>query len=372
MHTLMRSLKYACVAMLLGPGLSLVTATAANALSDAREPGSLIIFPYFATGAVTPDGTVQPMTEIHIGVTCPVGFTCPEGEPIKLEAHWVCPGSENPNTSFVCKESDFVLFTTVNGKITVNPNGQSSVGNIPRPPCTHGYLIAWVVNVLDQPIKFDGLFGDAVVRNSSSALAAYDGVTVQAADPDPLHTLGVITTGTDTFTGQSTLIFDGVPGHYTMLTGQLTGDVKFTDVIPGPGIVDPKTWLVFLTVDVQSNFPNNPTFVPLTFYNAKEVRTSTSFNFVCWGASPNHSTQREPDPDGAGHHRGKLCFRAGGEGANLWNPGRKRAGHSAGSCLHSRGYRVHFNRTGVYNPAVQQQRRSSDSFRARLRSCKTV
>ena len=286
MHTLMRSIKYACGAMLLGLGLSLATATAANALSDPKEPGSLIIFPYFATGTVTPDGTVAPMTEIHIGVTCPVGFTCPEGEPIKLEAHWVCPGSENPNTSFVCKESDFVLFTTVNGKITVNPNGQSSVGNIPRPPCAHGYLIAWVINLLDQPIKFDGLFGDAVVRNSSSALAAYDGVTVQAADTLPADTGHLITLGTDTFTGQSTLIFDGVPGHYTMLTGQLTGDVKFTDVIPGPGRVDPKTWLVFLTVDVQSNFPNNPTFVPLTFYNAKEVPTSTSFNFVCWGQVP--------------------------------------------------------------------------------------
>ena len=47
MHTLMRSFKYACVAMLLGPGLSLATATAANALSNSQEPGSVIIFPYF-------------------------------------------------------------------------------------------------------------------------------------------------------------------------------------------------------------------------------------------------------------------------------------------------------------------------------------
>jgi hypothetical protein len=284
MHTLMRSFKYACVAMLLGPGLSLATATAANALSDAKEPGSLIIFPYFTTGTVTPDNAVQPKTEIHIGVTCPVGVTCPEGEPVKLEAHWVCPGSENPSTSFVCKESNFVLFTTVNGKITVNPNGQSSVGNIPPPPCRHGYLIAWVINTLDQPIKFDGLFGDAVVRNSSSAESAYDGIPVQAADTVPADTGKLITTGLDLNTGEPTLIFDGVAPHYTMLTGQLTGDVKFTNDVTTPGTVDPNTALVFLTVDVQSNFPNNPTFVPLTFYNAKEVPTSTSFNFVCWGA----------------------------------------------------------------------------------------
>jgi len=284
MHTLMRSFKYACVAMLLGPGLSLATATAANALSDAKEPGSLIIFPYFTTGTVTPDSAVQPKTEIHIGVTCPVGVTCPEGEGVKLEAHWVCPGSENPSTSFVCKESNFVLFTTVNGKITVNPNGQSSVGNIPPPPCRHGYLIAWVIDIFDRPIKFDGLFGDAVVRNSSSAESAYEGIPVQAADTNPAHTYSLITTGVSRFTGERTLIFDGLGSDYTMLTGQLTGDVKFTNTVPKPGTVDPNTSLVFLTVDVQSNFPNNPTFVPLTFYNANEVPTSTSFNFVCWGA----------------------------------------------------------------------------------------
>ena len=40
--------------------------------------------------------------------------------------------------------------------------------------------------------------------------------------------------------------------------------------------------MVFLTLDVQSNFPNNPTFVPLTFYNANQAPTSTSTNFVCW------------------------------------------------------------------------------------------
>jgi hypothetical protein len=39
--------------------------------------------------------------------------------------------------------------------------------------------------------------------------------------------------------------------------------------------------VVFLTLDVQSNFPNNPTSVPLTFYSAKQVPTSTGTNFVC-------------------------------------------------------------------------------------------
>ncbi len=120
MHSIMRSLKYACVAMLLGPGLGLATAAAAT-LSNSQEPGSLIIFPYFTAGTVSAGSSVPPKTEIHIGVTCPTGVTCPEGEVVKLDAHWVCPGSENPSTSFVCRESDFVLFTTVNGKITREP-----------------------------------------------------------------------------------------------------------------------------------------------------------------------------------------------------------------------------------------------------------
>src|SRR5215472_17639690 len=85
--------------------------------------------------------------------------------PVKLHADWVCPGSENPTSSFVCKESDFILFTTINGKITLSPNGPN------LPPCKHGYLVVYVVNLFDQPIKFDGLFGDAVVRGGVGGTA---------------------------------------------------------------------------------------------------------------------------------------------------------------------------------------------------------
>jgi hypothetical protein len=274
MYSIIRAMKYACIAILLAPTLA-----AAQALSNSQEPGSLIVFPYFMTGTVTADTAVLPKTEIHIGVKCPNGVICPENEPIKLHAHWVCPGSENSSRSFVCKESDFVLFTTINGKITLNPNGQSSVGNIGVPPCPHGYLVAFVVNPAnDQPIKFDGLFGDAVVRLSGGAVSAYDGVPVQA---DPALANGAaITLGFDEFTGQSALVFDGGPGHYTELTGQLTGDVKFDNTTVSP--LYNRTSLVVLTLDVQSNFPNDPTFVPLTFYNAKQAPTSTGTNFVCW------------------------------------------------------------------------------------------
>jgi hypothetical protein len=228
---------------------------------------------------VNVNGVPVPKTEIHIGVACPSGVTCPEGERVKLAAHWVCPTTENPQISYVCKESDFILFTSVDGKITLDPNGNSSVGNIPTPPCPRGYLIAWVINTSDQALKFDGLIGDAVLRLSNTAESAYNGVPVQAADTNPADTGQPITTGSDSYTGQNTLVFDGAPGHYAELTGQLTGDVRFTDTA-GPTFSD--TYLILLTLDVQSNFPNNPTFVGINFYNANQVPTSTSTNFICW------------------------------------------------------------------------------------------
>jgi hypothetical protein len=276
MYSIIRAVKHAWIALLLVPSFGVAQAAT---LSNSQEPGSVIVFPYFKAGTVTVSSAPLPQTEIHIGVTCP-GATCPEASttPIKLDAQWVCPGSENPKTSFVCKETNFVLFTTVNGKITLNPNGQSSVGNIPVPPCPEGYLLVFVVNLADQPIKFDGLIGDAVVRLSGGALSAYDGVPVQAADTTAA-TGTPITQGTNTFR-RPTLIFDGLNEDYALLTGQLSGDVKFDNTTVSP--LYNNTFLVLLTIDVQSGLPNNPTFSNLTFYNANQAPTSTGTNFVCW------------------------------------------------------------------------------------------
>jgi hypothetical protein len=137
MYAIMHTLKYAWLALLLVPSLAVAAAHHKAAgdptLSNSQEPGSVLVFPYFQTGTVIEFSNLpEPKTEIHIGVTCPTGVTCPELLPVKLHADWVCPGSENPSSSFVCRESDFVLFTTINGKITLSPNGPNV------PPCKHG------------------------------------------------------------------------------------------------------------------------------------------------------------------------------------------------------------------------------------------
>jgi hypothetical protein len=142
----------------------------------------------------------------------------------------------------------------------------------------------------DQPIKFDGLIGDAVLRpgspttGSPTAEAAYNAIPIQA-DP-ALANLGPITTNSN-----GGLIFDGGAGHYQVVTGQVLGDVRYTNLTTGPSFV--AGFLeTLLTLDVKSNRPNNPVFVHLDFFGGNpsaignENQLSTSTEFICWEEVP--------------------------------------------------------------------------------------
>jgi hypothetical protein len=88
-------IKYARFLLLLAPAVGLATPAFAQArdlrLSDSQEAGSVIVFPKFIRGTVNPDGgAATPQTEIEVGVVCPNGVTCPEGQKIKIRFHWVC------------------------------------------------------------------------------------------------------------------------------------------------------------------------------------------------------------------------------------------------------------------------------------------
>jgi hypothetical protein len=315
-------------ALLLAPAFVVATpalALAPPTLSDSQQPGSVIIYPKFVAAQVHVDGnaaTTVAQTEIELGAVCPPAYingggNCPEHQSVKVRMHWVCPGTEGVNSN-ICPESDFDVFLSVYGKVAFSPDGIAINSNspplVPPAPCMRGYLIGWVINPAnDLPVKYDGLIGNAVIRNGdlasgpdagfSTAVSAYSAITIQA-DPAVAYAAPggtFVAPGPALFGGvASPLIFDGGPGHYTEITGVQIGDVKFDRTVsavnPAPNVLS-KTALTFLTLDVRSSQPNNPTFVNLDFTNESlatvsatnptfEHLTSSFVEFVCWVQVP--------------------------------------------------------------------------------------
>jgi hypothetical protein len=242
-------------------------------LSDSQEPGSVLVFPKFLAGT-TASGA--PKSEFEIGLTCPKGpeggpGLCAEGTRVKLRAHWVCPGSQDPAQKYVCDETNFDLTSTVTGTIVINPANVGHVTQrVPVPSCAAGYLIVWVINPSDQPIKYDALLGDAVLRkiDDQEAVSAYNGIPIQAN--------AAVATGTVL----PSLTF-APGGPYQAVTGQVQGTVRYDQLDDGPVSA---TALTLLTLDVRSNRPNYPTRVDLDFYSEDEVLLSTAHEFVCWSS----------------------------------------------------------------------------------------
>jgi hypothetical protein len=282
------TIKCAGFLLLLTPALALAPPAFAQdrdpTLSDSQEPGSVIVFPKFIRGTVTVDGVATPQTEIEYTVQCPTVLedSCPLHMPVMVRFHWVCPGS--PTT---CKETDFFIPSTVNEKVVLTPNGvpfpgvtSPGTGQLaPMSECPRGYLIGWVVNptTLD-PIRFDGLIGDAVLRVSPTAVAAYSAIPIQAA---PGAQGGLITLV------NGALRFDGLDNHYQAVTGVLLGDVRYVREV-GTGGTFSDTFLTLLTLDVRSNRANDPVFVDFEFYGGhssqigNENELSASASFICW------------------------------------------------------------------------------------------
>jgi hypothetical protein len=238
-------------------------------LSDSQEPGSVLVFPKFLAGT-TANG--EPRSAFEIGITCPKApgggpGLCAEGTGVKLRAHWVCPGSQDPVNKYICEETNFDLTSTVTGTIVINPaNAGHFTQRVPLPPCEAGYLIVWVINTSDQPIKYDALLGDAVLRETDDAASAYNGIPIQA---NAEAATGTVLPG---------LLF-APGGPYQAVTGQVQGTVTYDQVDSSPYSV---TALTLLTLDVRSNRPNYPTFVDLNFYSENEVLLSTVHEFICW------------------------------------------------------------------------------------------
>jgi hypothetical protein len=281
-------MKCARFLLFLMPALALAIPAYADprevALSDSQVPGSVIVFPKFVKGTVTlPEGGTAPKTEIEIGIVCPEGETCAEHQSVKLLFHWVCPGSQEFAQKLVCKETNFVVTATVFEKIVLSPDGVFTgvtTKTVPAAPCMRGYLIGWVIRPSDdQPIKFDGLIGDAVIRASATALASYSAIPIQA-NPKMANMAAIDDEG-------DAIIFDGGPNHYQAVTSEAYGDIRYSTPAGGTGTFA-TAYITLLTLDVLSNRPNNPVFVPLTFYGGfnsalgNENPLSSFTEFVCW------------------------------------------------------------------------------------------
>jgi hypothetical protein len=171
-----------------------------------------------------------------------------------------------------------------------NPTSITVTGSnpipVPQAPCVLGYLIGWVIDPAnDQPVKFDGLIGNALIRESGTALAAYSAIPIQAHPDLPSFpaTGSAIRTLPDPLTGIGRLAFDGAPGHYQAVTGRIFADVKYDNATTAPFS---NSYLILLTLNVRSGEPNYPVGVDLAFYNETEQLLSTSWDFVCWTEVP--------------------------------------------------------------------------------------
>ena len=262
--------------------------------NDSEQPGSVLVYPKFIRGTFADPfvtgQTAQARTELEISVVCPKDATCEANQAVRLRAHWVCPGS---STNPICPEASFDLETTVGGTLYFNPEGvvvvagvitanafpSNATTTIPLPPCDRGYLIVWAIDGNDTAIKFDGLIGDAILRDPSidpaNRLSArgYNAIPIQAGD-------GVVSTGDPTdLNGDGHLDFDG--NEYQMITGTIFGTVRYENLTTAPeGPVE--TDLTLLTLDVASNRPNPLTSVGLNFFTTGEDLHDAGTSFYCW------------------------------------------------------------------------------------------
>jgi hypothetical protein len=286
MENNMRSnMKWLCLLSCLMAVVALTTKPAAAE----GNPGSVLVFPYFEKGTVTsPDTPFNqlPISQFEISVACPKGdLSCTVNAPVTIKLEWVCGDTEELD---FCGGVDFTLLTTVNGTIRFDTTGACepkddsdtffhTCGFVPPPPCEEGYLVAWVVNNANLgSIKFDGLVGDSLLRDSSTAVTAYDAIAIQA--------------GTALANGASTnlykdnqLHFNGVA--YQEASGTVIGSLHYdgTETETGGSGITSYTSLVLLTLDTRANNTNNPVNVNLSFYNEIEQLASETAVFFCQG-----------------------------------------------------------------------------------------
>jgi hypothetical protein len=250
-----------------------------DVVNDPSRPGSVLVFPKFVRGTVTTadQGTLG-RSQFDISVDCPADAVCAERAAVKLLAHWVCPGSQRFEDKWICRETNFELFTTVKGTVTISPDNVGPITTrVPTPPCQQGYLIVWVVTAADgdlvPAISFNGLVGQGTLRRQDGGYSTYAGIPIQS----PLPTLtGTTPTRTD-YNGNRALDFNGV--EYALLPDRVLGTTRYENATDPANV---QAFLTLITLDVFSNRSNTPVFVDLVYYTPGELPLSTFHEFICF------------------------------------------------------------------------------------------
>ncbi|HKM70089.1 MAG TPA: hypothetical protein VJX94_08535 [Stellaceae bacterium] len=267
----------------------LLTNVSQAALANFAVPGSVIVFPKFQQGTVVVNDVTLPSTEIHVGAVCPSDETpsaC-ANEKVTILFNWVCPGYQTTG-GYVCESNDFIVTISVNGEAVFYPGTGTSTYTplpgltvVPYASCSRGYLIGVVINNRQQLARFDGLIGNAVLRNAQGIEEAYSALAIQADPNTPegniLSYPGAPFSVTDV---KAQIVFDGGPGHYLQPPGQFSGEVAYDSDVKAP-FTD--TQLILLTLDVVRDGFNPSTTVNLNFYadNQDEI-ASVNTSFICW------------------------------------------------------------------------------------------
>jgi hypothetical protein len=265
----------------LGPAMPSFAQAPEAISSTSEEPGSVIVFPKFTKGTVVIDGLTRPQTKIEVRARCPNGATCTADEQVKIRFHWVCPGSSDEPSDYVCKEADFDVRLSLNGTGSINPGEANTLENNAGvgAPCPSGYLIGWVISPVNEwPIKYDGLTGSAILRDGKGAMQSYEAFPIKADRNLPNR--AEIATDIDSRTGTRALVFDGGAGHYQVLAGAVPENLEYHKLTGA--IATGEAPLILLTLDVRLNRPNYRTFVDLDFRGRDGGPASTGWNFRCW------------------------------------------------------------------------------------------
>lgn len=254
----------------------------ADAGNNSGLPGSVLIFPKFVRGT---DGGL-PKSSFEVSVVCPAGRSCPQPDPVRIRARWICPGTSSDPT---CRSSEFTLQTIVDGTLWFNPENDvdalSPFQNpapspsvrrpvVVEPPCTRGALVLWVVDERSRPISFNGLVGDAVLLENliegflifRPPVYAYNALPVQAVER-----AGTVLSQDPA----APLAFDDK--QYAALPGRVLAPVRYET--SGVGV---QTRLTLLSLGSHLGASNSETFVDLTFFNENEILLATSTRFFCW------------------------------------------------------------------------------------------